>query len=1098
MEKIGKYEVLEKIGTGGFGVVYKGRDPFIKRFVAIKTCSSDADEMRRRFFREAEIAGNLQHRNVVTVYDFGVEGEVPYLVQEYLPGEDLDQLIARRALSDAQKLDYLLQIATGLQYAHAQGVIHRDIKPSNVRVVEGGRVKIMDFGIAKLAHLESQLTKTGMTLGTASYLAPEQIRGEDITHAADIFSYGVLAYELFAHRRPFEGQSLSNLFYQILSAEPPALTTFAAGCPPELAAIVASCLDKDPARRPRDGGELVAALEPLRGSMTSGHEVERTQVLGLETGRTVSVTASAAQRELAAVEARVTELLGAGDATAAEIEVTLARKRFGAAPQAEKVLGPLAERVAGERDRRDAGRRKTEKVEALLGRGRELLRAGDHAEAALVVRAALDVEPAHGGAGSLLAEVEAAAAAAERARLAEEERRRLEEERRRQEEERRRQEEERRRREEEELRLREQERRRREEEELRRQVAEAVGEADALLAAGDLRGAERAFRRVSGRFGGRPEVAALLGRLDEARASAEAEAAARELARQEAARVATAEKAAARERARLEAEERAREKREAAERATAEREAVRQREREEAAALAREKAEAERAVAEERARQKAEAARLAAEERARQKAESARLEEERQARLLAEREAREVEEARRREEEAERGRAEAASRLEVRRAKEAEEARRRGERQARERAEEERRREEQASKTAQAAASAAALGAGGGAIAEESAAYGVGPRGRWRWAALVAAGIAAVAFLGLWLRGPERSQAPSEPLAAAEPAGAPPARVLPPEPAPAPAAGPVTDAPEPAGEPATVPVPTPSAADPPVPPAAGLDEATRALVARARRAVAGGDLAAALAPAQDAWRRASDDPEVVAVIRDLTGAAGRAAVAAERDAAAAGAGDLAPQQAAAAGRARREGDRLAMEPGTKGAAALLRSAGLYRDAERAARGEAARRERAREEEEARRAAAALPAPAPAPRQDEPPARPAQEPRPAPPQPAPRQADDAAGVEAAIGRYRAASEALDVAAIQAVWPSVDAGGLRRSFPNYESLRMRVRGCEVQVEGGSATAVCWRDQEVRLKAGRSPAPTSQRVRFRLRRAGDGWLIDGLDAL
>src|SRR5687768_3951643 len=142
-------------------------------------------------------------------------------------------------------------------------------------VVDGGRVKIMDFGIAKLANLDSQLTKTGMTLGTASYLAPEQIRGEDVTHAADIFSYGVLAYELFAHRRPFEGQSLSNLFYQILSAEPPPLDSMATGCPPELAAIVQRCLDKDPAKRWKDCGELAAALEPLRDVMAKAHEAER-------------------------------------------------------------------------------------------------------------------------------------------------------------------------------------------------------------------------------------------------------------------------------------------------------------------------------------------------------------------------------------------------------------------------------------------------------------------------------------------------------------------------------------------------------------------------------------------------------------------------------------------------------------------------------------------------------------------------------------------------------------------------------------------------------------------------------------------------------
>src|SRR5262245_29771718 len=149
LEKIGKYEVVRKIGQGGFGVVYEGRDPFIKRRVAIKTCSTEDEEIRKRFFREAEIAGNLQHRHVVTVFDLGVPEGVPYLVQEYLPGEDLAHKIKRRdRLDDFTKLSYLAQVAEGLEYAHAQGVVHRDIKPANIRILEDGSVKIMDFGIA--------------------------------------------------------------------------------------------------------------------------------------------------------------------------------------------------------------------------------------------------------------------------------------------------------------------------------------------------------------------------------------------------------------------------------------------------------------------------------------------------------------------------------------------------------------------------------------------------------------------------------------------------------------------------------------------------------------------------------------------------------------------------------------------------------------------------------------------------------------------------------------------------------------------------------------------------------------------------------------
>ncbi|MEM7584482.1 MAG: serine/threonine-protein kinase [Acidobacteriota bacterium] len=197
MESIGKYKIEKKIGSGGFGEVFKGYDPFIKRHVAVKTCISSDEEIRNRFFQEAEIAGNLQHRNITTVYDFGIHEGLPYLIQEYLSGEDLDSKIKRRDfLPYPEKLYYLLQIARGLAKAHAKGVIHRDIKPANIRVLEDGTVKIMDFGIAKLAQQESGLTQTGMTLGTAAYLAPEQIRGEAVDTATDIFSFGVLAYEL--------------------------------------------------------------------------------------------------------------------------------------------------------------------------------------------------------------------------------------------------------------------------------------------------------------------------------------------------------------------------------------------------------------------------------------------------------------------------------------------------------------------------------------------------------------------------------------------------------------------------------------------------------------------------------------------------------------------------------------------------------------------------------------------------------------------------------------------------------------------------------------------------------------------------------------
>lgn len=265
---IGKYEILRVIGSGGFGTVYEGRDPFIKRRVAVKTCTTGGPEVRDRFFREAEIAGNLHHRNIVTVHDFGVEDEVPYLVQEYLEGEDLNATLSSgRFHFESQGLDVLIQIARGLAHAHEHGVIHRDVKPANVRLLPDGAVKIMDFGIAKLANVESNLTKTGMTLGTAAFLAPEQIRGGAIDQRVDQFSFGVLAYELIVGRRPFRGRTISTLFGQILEQAPEPPTLLASWCPRSLEAIVLRCLSKDAEKRFPSMAEVEQALLAVRDEM---------------------------------------------------------------------------------------------------------------------------------------------------------------------------------------------------------------------------------------------------------------------------------------------------------------------------------------------------------------------------------------------------------------------------------------------------------------------------------------------------------------------------------------------------------------------------------------------------------------------------------------------------------------------------------------------------------------------------------------------------------------------------------------------------------------------------------------------------------------
>lgn len=269
--KIGKYEILGRIGEGGFGVVYKGRDAVLQRYVAVKTCSSSDEKLRRRFFREGQIAAGLQHPNITTVHDLGVERGVPYLVQEFLAGEDLNHVIARQeGLTVLRRLDVLAQVARGLEYAHLQGVLHRDVKPANIRILPSGAVKIMDFGIAKLLHEVSDVTTQGVTVGTVGYLAPEQLRGEAVDRRTDIFSFGVLAYELLTYERPFKGSTFSEVSYRLLNEEPTALRDLAPIHSQAIAELARRCLAKDPAHRYASFGEIVAVLEPEIAALRSG------------------------------------------------------------------------------------------------------------------------------------------------------------------------------------------------------------------------------------------------------------------------------------------------------------------------------------------------------------------------------------------------------------------------------------------------------------------------------------------------------------------------------------------------------------------------------------------------------------------------------------------------------------------------------------------------------------------------------------------------------------------------------------------------------------------------------------------------------------
>lgn len=270
-ERFGKYEVRGLLGEGGFGKVYRGWDPDLKREVAIKTCTFSEERLRRRFVQEAEVAAGLGHPNIVTVHDFGTEDGEPYLVQDLLEGEDLDVLIREGRTGDLrERVDLLRQIAQGLRHAHGRDVVHRDVKPANVRVSPDGRARILDFGIAKVLTAEEELTRTGMSLGTAGYVSPEQLRDVEVDQRADIFSFGVVAYELISGRRPFSGGSISELFYQISHEEPPPLREVAPDCDPDLAAVVERCLAKDRDDRYGDFDEVLEALDGAGAGAADG------------------------------------------------------------------------------------------------------------------------------------------------------------------------------------------------------------------------------------------------------------------------------------------------------------------------------------------------------------------------------------------------------------------------------------------------------------------------------------------------------------------------------------------------------------------------------------------------------------------------------------------------------------------------------------------------------------------------------------------------------------------------------------------------------------------------------------------------------------
>jgi len=247
--KLGRYLIQSELGRGAMGVVYKATDSVLERTVAVKTVNMalEKDGIERyeaRFYQEARAAGSLNHPNIVTVYDVGKAGNVAYMAMEFIEGVELRTMLADgKPLAVAQAVSIAAQVAEGLAYAHQHGVVHRDIKPANIMVTPNSPVKITDFGIARM-RASGELTQTGMMLGSPKYMSPEQVIGKRADHRSDVFSLGVILYEMLTGQAPFNGDNVTALMYQIVNFIPPAPSTVNAGVPELLNYIAAKMLAK--------------------------------------------------------------------------------------------------------------------------------------------------------------------------------------------------------------------------------------------------------------------------------------------------------------------------------------------------------------------------------------------------------------------------------------------------------------------------------------------------------------------------------------------------------------------------------------------------------------------------------------------------------------------------------------------------------------------------------------------------------------------------------------------------------------------------------------------------------------------------------------
>jgi serine/threonine protein kinase len=364
--KLGKYEIKGELGTGAMGVVYRAEDSRLGRLVALKVMSPNVasnPDLVKRFYREAQAAGQLHHPNIVTIYDIDEVDGLPFIAMEFLEGEDLDKVItAGKDIPVVKKLDIIVQACKGLHHAHQRGIVHRDVKPGNIVLLNDGMVKIVDFGIAHLGA--TSMTQTGMVLGTVMYMAPEQISGQRVDARADIFSVGVILYELLTFQTPFSGPDVPSVLYKILNEPPSPLSEHVRNCPPRLDEIVKRALEKERTKRYQTAEDMAFDLQRIADSM---------------------------RRDMVEV------YLKQGQRFKDENNYTLAKDSF------RKVLEidsshDLAKTLLDQVQEQIASRQRTQKIEQLIRHVKENLQAEEYDEAIPALDEILQLEPEHAAA----------------------------------------------------------------------------------------------------------------------------------------------------------------------------------------------------------------------------------------------------------------------------------------------------------------------------------------------------------------------------------------------------------------------------------------------------------------------------------------------------------------------------------------------------------------------------------------------------------------------------------------------------------------------------------------------------------------------------